>query len=142
MMKPAIMLGLAVLTTTVVARDGAVAADGGGGCGGQLIEYVPFNVNGQKVGQLQFYYNAQNGNNCAVMYHGGPSWGALRDTGVLLAKAPSRSGPFRQAAFERKDFRYQAGPIRTEGRNVCVYAGGGIDWAGKHHTLYTRIHCG
>ncbi|MGJ3627520.1 hypothetical protein AB5I41_12135 [Sphingomonas sp. MMS24-JH45] len=123
------MLGFVVLTTAAVARDDAIAADGGGGCGGKLIEDVPFNVNGQQVGQLQFYYNAQNGNNCAVMYHGGPSWRCA----IPACSLPARPivAAFAQAAFERENYRYQAGPIRTVGRDRCVYAGGGIDWGGQ-----------
>ena len=111
------------------------------GCGGNLIEYVPVVVDGEKIGQLQLYYNPGNGKNCAIMLHGGPTWGVPIDTGVLLAKAPRRNGSYSQAGYQREVFRHQAGPVRTDGRGQCVYAGGGIDWKGQRRSVFTGQHC-
>ena len=152
MMKAFLAVTAIAVASSGFARDAAVAADaapglesaaaGQGSCGGKLVEYVPFVVGGKKIGQLQLYYNARNGKNCAIMYHGGPTWGIRKDTGVLLAKSATRNGAYHQAAYQRDDFTHQAGPITTVGRDKCVYAGGGISYNGKHHTKYTGFHCG
>ncbi|MGY4396311.1 hypothetical protein ACVWZA_001484 [Sphingomonas sp. UYAg733] len=143
MMKCLLLAGAIIAGASLyVMTSQAEAADGDGGCGGRLIEYVPFNVGGQKIGQLQLYYNAQTGTNCAVMLHGGPTWGVARDTGVALYRKRRGDQSYSQPVFQRDTFRYQAGPIRTAGDGWCVRAGGGITHAGRHYTLYTGDHCG
>ncbi|MEG3175762.1 hypothetical protein U1872_05935 [Sphingomonas sp. RB3P16] len=142
-MKGLLLAGVVVAGASLyMMMPQAKAADGDAGCGGKLIEYVPFTVNGQKIGQLQLYYNAQNGMNCAVMLHGGATWGVARDTGVALFRKRRGDQYYTEPAFERDTFRYQAGPIRTAGDGWCVKGGGGITHGGKHYTLYTGDHCG
>jgi hypothetical protein len=143
MMKCSLFAGALIAGVSLyVMAPQAKAADGGGGCSGKLIEYVPFTVSGQKIGQLQLYYNAQTGANCALMLHGGSTWGVARDTGVALYRKRRGDQNYSQPAYQRGAFRYQAGPIRTAGDGWCVMAGGGITHAGKHRSLYTSAHCG
>lgn len=143
MLKALAVVGLCLAASGYVAPRAAMAEDGGGACGGKLIDYVPFMVDGQKVGQLQMYYNAANGNNCAIMLHSGPTWGSARDTGVGLYAVNDKNVISATLAFERKStFKYQAGPVRTPGRNRCISAGGGITFKGTHKTLFTPRHCG
>lgn len=143
MLKPLAAIGLCLAVSGYVAPRAALAEDGGGSCGGKLIDYIPFMVDGQKVGQLQMYYNAANGNNCAIMLHSGPTWGSARDTGVGLYVIDNKGYIAETLAFQRKStFKYQAGPVWAKGRNRCVTAGGGISFKGAHKTLFTSRHCG
>ena len=41
---------------------------------------------GTRIGELDIYYNASTGVNCAMTVHGGPTWGVSLPTWVYIAK--------------------------------------------------------
>ncbi|KQU47389.1 hypothetical protein ASG67_14100 [Sphingomonas sp. Leaf339] len=141
------MIKRLTLAAVVLAATGSFfvqpsnAADGGGQCGGNLVGYKRIMAGNTVVGELQLYYNPANGNNCASTFHSGPTWGVSLDTGVALYRSSNGQTPTSPAGFERQNFRYQAGPIRTDGRNRCIISGGGITYQGQHYTVYTQAHC-
>lgn len=131
-----ILLGLALL-----AAGNAYAGDGGD-CGGNLIDYKPIMAGSKQIGQLQLYYNNSTGKNCAIAYHGGDTWGVRSYTYVVLQTCPSAAcSSARIVASEDGQFRYQAGPIRTDGAGKCVAGYGQIRYNGTDYSAITSGHC-
>lgn len=139
MLKNIAAMGLCLLATSYVAPT-AGAADGGGSCSGKLVDYMPLNsVNGTKIGQLELYYSSS-GYNCAIFYHGGPSWGKASRTSISLSRKDN--GQYRQVASNSGNFKYQAGPIRTYAPSPkCVQAYGGMTYGGRNYSFGTEPHC-
>ncbi len=141
------MKRLALAATLIVSAgaftsDAVRASDDNTSCTGNLVEYVPFKQDGQKIGQLQLYYNATSRNFCALMFHGGPTWGVRLDTGVAIVRSRTRDGTFYTAGDpERGQFRYQAGPINRGGAGWCGYGSGLLNYRGKQQIKNTAIVC-
>lgn len=127
-------------------------------CGGNLVDqrniYLnPGAANQTKIGELQLYYNPQNGNNCAQVKHGGPTWGVKLWTAVSLGRCENRQdrvcnhnqsgnvpGQFQVDIGEYIEY---AGPVRLHTPNSCVRAAGYIQYQGEPRwadTIYG--HCG
>lgn len=125
-------------------------------CGGRLVEVrniMGDGANPQKLGELQLYYNASNGNNCARTMHSAATWGVETPTAVSLGICDNRRdrtcnhpqldpnpNPNR-FAYDSRPYRYQAGPVRVHAPSQCVRAGGSIFRNGKHHTVLMYGHC-
>lgn len=120
----------------------ASAADGDGKCpNAKLLEAVNIKAGSTVIGQLRLNYISSARDACAVTFHSGPTANVLESTGVLIARSSPPSGGYTQAAYQRGNYRTQAGPIRADVTGRCYYAGGGIDYRGKHYTVYTGVHC-
>lgn len=133
MLKQVAVLSLVVVATGYGAQP-AEALDPKTECGGKLVNYVPVRTdqgNGPKIGQLELYYNAGNGNHCAIFYHGGPTWDKRLFTAVWMYPHPRRPSntPFPGGYVDDGDYyRFQAGPVRVKSR--CVFAAGNIKYQG------------
>lgn len=140
MVRAITALALCLAGSGYVEPRAAFAADGGGDCRGKVIDYVPYKArDGSRIGQLQLYWNAADGTNCAIMYHGGPTWGQASRTNVTLFV--SSAGQAREIKRNEGNFRYQAGPIRTAGTGRCIAAAGGLTYKGSYYNNFTEYHC-
>lgn len=114
-------------------------------CGGKLIDYLPLRDNGVLIGQLQMYYNASNGRNCAILKHAQSTWNKPLYTMVALFRCPRYGDPdttCRRVEMQYGNFRYQAGPISTPGEGKCIVAQGSMHSSrGNLVNLHTRKHC-
>ncbi len=101
-------------------------------CGGKLIGYSRIYSNGLTIGQLQLYYNAANGNNCAVLKHASPTWGVSLRTKVDLFTCTDSTcaRPANPRDIDTGYYRYEAGPVRIYGKGRCVAAVGTMDYRG------------
>ncbi len=142
---PAIALALSTWVGGSIALGYAApaeAADGDGKCpNAKLIEAVNIKAGSTVIGQLRLNYIASARDACAVTFHSGPTKDVVASTGVLIARSTPPSGGYTQAAYQRGNYRNQAGPIRADVTGRCYYAGGGVTYRGKHYTVYTGVHC-
>ncbi len=138
MIRRLILLFVLALAATGTAHAAGTA------CGGNLVGHKNVYANGAKVGELQVYWNASKGKNCARFMHAGPTWGQPRLTGVSLGLCRNRQDrlcnhpdndpnadrvPGRSFSFDlRENYRFQAGPVETDRSNVgkCMRAAGYI----------------
>ncbi|MCC8539356.1 hypothetical protein ACDH70_05785 [Xanthomonas axonopodis pv. poinsettiicola] len=127
-----------------LAHAGAARADG---CGGNLIDHKPVSIAGERVGELQLYYNSGNGRNCAVFAHLGSTRGKplLTSVEVYVCK-PNRTncGVWQWDPWWDRDdgtYAYQAGPVRIDGRDKCVQAMGYLDYRGQTAVAVSGVHC-
>lgn len=117
----------------------AAAADT---CGGNLVRVLPLNHDGTRIGELQIYFNPANGNNCAMMRHGGPTWGVARETWVYIARCATTT-PTGTCSVQADDSdhavgaQYYAGPARVWAGAHCIQANGWIYWAGARRKVST-----
>lgn len=139
--KTAIWIAAAAGVGILGTSHRAEAADGGGSCGGKLVERVYVKAGSTTIGQTRLYYDSAKRTACAITLHGGPTAKKRADTGVLLARSAPPSGDYQQAAYQRGNYVTQAGPIRADVTGRCYYSGGGITYGGKHYTVYTGVHC-
>lgn len=141
----AIALGLSATVSGLIALNCATpadAADGDGKCpDAKLIEAVNIKAGSTVIGQLRLNYIPTARDACAVTFHSGPTKNVVASTGVLIARSTPPSGGYQQAAYQRGNYRTQAGPIRADVTGRCYYAGGGVTYRGKHYTVYTGVHC-
>ncbi len=153
--KTAVILGalataLAFVPTTAAsaAVPGPEGITGTGDCSGNLVWSKNLNYGGTKIGELDIYYNASTGVNCAKMNHGGPTWGVTRDTYVQIAKcqetSPSSTCVYAAEDHDGGQFAYYAGPATVTAGSHCVSAGGYIFWQGSYHNVNTAatVLCG
>src|SRR3954454_16264160 len=70
-------------TAALIASAPASAGDGGA-CAGSLIDTRNAIWDGKKIGELDVYYDAATGRNCAKMNHAGATWGKRVWTGVQI----------------------------------------------------------
>ncbi|MGO1072789.1 hypothetical protein [Lysobacter sp. CA199] len=125
-----LICSFAIVLAGIAFSGGALAQS----CPGKLVELKPIrNSAGQKLAELQLYYDAATGKNCARTMHSGTTWGKSRHTEVLLQTCKREnfdprngcSAP-RLALSDWGNFKYQAGPVSVNGRNRCVFAQGSI----------------
>lgn len=139
MIRTIAVLGFCLAATSYIEPRAAQAADGDGDCPGKLIDYVPYTArDGSRIGQLQLYWNAADETNCAIMFHGGPTWGKATQTNVTLFLKTSSGA--QEIKRQQDSFKYQAGPIRTSGRNRQISAAGGLTYKGAYYNGYTEYH--
>lgn len=137
-------LALVLFALFSLGHAGAARADG---CGGNLIDYKPVRIGGEKVGELQLYYNSGNGKNCAVFSHAGPTWGKALTTSVeVYVCKPNRNncGVWQWDPWWDRDdgtYAYQAGPVRIVGEDKCVQAIGYLDYKGQTGIAVSDVHC-
>ena len=101
---------------------GSTAADAAAAdCPGSLIESRNLDVGGKKVGELDVYYNAATGNNCARMNHAGSTWGKKLKTRVWVGICAERTPGNKPCTYDPNtdgvqvgDFEYYAGPVSTK----------------------------
>jgi hypothetical protein len=117
-------------------------------CAGKLIDSRNLYFEKVKIGQLQLYYNSNDGKNCALMMHSGSFWGKSFPTKVELYRCTDKTckvvdawdtdpKPINKIAY----YKYFAGPVRVQAKGKCIRVRGGIrvnDW------VNTDIvgHCG
>jgi hypothetical protein len=132
----------------------APAAGAAGGCAGSLVESRNLNVGGKKVGELNVYYDAASGKNCAKMNHAGSTWGKRLKTrvwvGICSERTPGNGTCHYDAntdAVDVGDYQYYAGPAttKTSARGRCIAASGYLWIDGKRYAIGTSPwvgHCG
>ncbi|SDY32994.1 hypothetical protein SAMN04487939_101859 [Lysobacter sp. yr284] len=123
-------------------------------CPGKLVGLKPIkNPSGQKLAELQLYYDANSGKNCARTMHSSATWGQNRHTTVLLQTCKQenfhpRNGCSKPLLYNEDwgNRKYQAGPVSVAGENRCVFVQGGIVMpvAGGQKAYRVEIsgHCG
>ena len=134
---------------------GSTAADAAAAdCPGSLIESRNLNVGGKKVGELDVYYNAATGKNCARMNHAGSTWGKKLKTRVWVGICAERKPSNGKCTYDPNtdgvqvgDFEYYAGPVSTKesARGRCIAASGYLWINGTRHEIGTSPwvgHCG
>ncbi len=100
------LLGAAL--AAALALGGTTPADAqSGNCPGSLIESRNLNVGGKKVGELDVYYDAATGRNCARMNHAGDTWGKKLQTRAWIGicsrdQAGQRHVPLRPGHGRRR----------------------------------------
>lgn len=103
-------------------------------CPGKLIAVKPIkSASGQRLAELQVYYNAATGKNCARTLHSSATWGKSLHTEVFMhtctaANFDPREGCRKPAHWDSDwgSYKYQAGPISVYGKNLCLLAQGSI----------------
>ena len=133
---------------------GSAPAGAAAGCAGSLIESRNLNVGGKKVGELDVYYNAATGKNCARMNHAGSTWGKRLKTRVWVGICSERKPGGKTCHYDAKTdavdvgrYRYYAGPATTKksARGRCIAASGYLWIGGRRHVVSTQPwvgHCG
>lgn len=125
-------------------------------CPGKLIAVKPIRDSaGKKLAELQLYYSAATGKNCARTMHSSATWGKPLHTEVFLQTCKRKHFSSRKGCNASKPhradndwgtFRYQAGPVSVYGRNRCVAAQGSIvtEPGGRPTAFRVNIrgHCG
>ncbi|WP_242108534.1 hypothetical protein [Luteimonas aquatica] len=123
-------------------------------CPGKLIEVKPIrNASGLKLAELQVYYNAATGKNCARTMHSSATWGKYHHTEVLLQTCKRENFSLRNgcsaprlALTDWGNFKYQAGPVSVYGKGRCVFSQGSIVTISGGHATPHRVeisgHCG
>jgi hypothetical protein len=147
------VIGFAILV--VVALTGSPAADAASGnCAGKLIESRNLKVGGKKVGELDVYYNAANGRNCARMNHAGSTWGKKLTTRVWVGICSEKKPGAKVCHYDPKTdgvqqgaFKYYAGPVTTKAsaKGRCIAASGYLWIGGTRYAVATSPwvgHCG
>ena len=126
----------------------------GGWCPGRLIESRNLVVNHHKVGELDVYYNAATGRDCARMNHAGRTWGKRHLTRVWIGICSERRPGSnvchynsRTDAVNKGRYRFYAGPVTTKAsaRGHCIAASGYLWLRGVRHAVGTSPwvgHCG
>ncbi len=141
-------LSLVPAATASAAVPGPEGITGTGDCTGNLVWHKNLNYSGTKIGELDIYYNASTGVNCAKMNHGGPTWGVARDTWVYIAKCEQTNptGTCFETAddSDRGPFEYFAGPVKVTAGSHCITANGWIFWEGARRKVATgaTVLCG
>ena len=145
---------VAAISIGAVAFGGSAPADAAAGCPGSLIESRALNVGGKKVGELNVYYDAASGKNCAKMNHAGSTWGKALKTRVWVGICSERKPGGATCHYDAKtdavdvgNYRYYAGPATTKksASGRCIAASGYLWIGGKRHTVGTSPwvgHCG
>lgn len=138
-----------------VSASGVAAAQA---CPGKLIAMKEIRQgypDGPKLGELQLYWDAASGKNCARTVHSARTWDKPHWTQVSIstctrANYDARYGSCPISAphrFDQNVYRFQAGPRSLPGENRCVSVQGGIDAVanrpGGVHAYATTIsgHC-
>ncbi|MEH6419856.1 hypothetical protein [Pseudomonas sp. CGJS7] len=107
-------------------------------CPGKLIAMKVIRQgypDGPKLGELQVYWDAASGKNCARTVHSSRTWDKPHWTSVSLRTCTrsnfnastgscAASSPLK---VDQKVYRYQAGPVSLSGTDRCLSAQGGID---------------
>jgi hypothetical protein len=139
----------AALSVTGSAPAGAAA-----GCAGSLIESQPLVVGGEKVGELNVYYDSASGKNCAKMNHAGSTWGKRLKTRVWIGICSERKAGAKVCHYDTNTdavdvghYRYYAGPATTKksAKGRCIAASGYLWINGTRHVVGTKPwvgHCG
>ncbi len=141
--KAAVIL-TALAATLVCAPTAASAAlpgpdrdPGAGDCAGGLIWHQNVMAGSTKIGELDIYYNASTGVNCAKMNHGGPTWGVPLHTFLDFYKCQQTTTAPRcdvlEQRFDQGTYAYYAGPRKVTSPHNCVWAGGLITWQGRDY---------
>ncbi len=139
--KAAVILSALVATMAFAPTTAASAAlpgpnrdPGAGDCAGNLIWHKNVMAGATKVGELDVYYNASTGVNCAKVNHGGPSWGVATLTYMnYYVCQETNPGPHCTPIDHKADqgqYAYYAGPLKFTPGNHCLWAGGYIAWQG------------
>jgi hypothetical protein len=137
-LAPLAALGL-LTTALILAPTAADAADGN--CAGSLVVHKNLVYNDTKIGELDVYYNASTGVNCAKMNHGGPTAGVARDTYAYIAKcqatSPTGTCVVLDDDVDRGNFSSYAGPVKVTAGTHCITANGWIVWNGARRKVAT-----
>ncbi len=139
--KAAVILTALAATLAFIPASSASASlpgpnrdPGAGDCAGNLIWHKNVMAGATKIGELDIYYNASTGVNCAKLNHGGPTWGVASDTYMYLHKcqqtAPGPRCDVLETKWDRDNYAYYAGPLKVTANNHCVWAGGNITYQG------------
>ena len=144
-LRPLAAILLAVAGTAVAFAALPAPASHAAACPGNLIFSQPIR-DGQSraIGELDIYWNAAAGTNCAVTNHGGRTWGKSYSTSVTLWRCAKNehqgdfcSSGLDQAVWERNYFAFQAGPVSMYTANRCIFAAGEIVIDGIPYATYT-----
>ena len=149
------VLAASIALFAVVAIGGpAPAGAARENCPGTLIESRNLRVGGEKVGELNVYYNSATGKNCARMNHAGSTWGKelmtrvwigicseTRPGGSVCHYDPDTDG------VQKGKFKFWAGPVSTKvsAAGRCIAASGYLWMNGTRHEVSTQPwvgHCG
>jgi len=149
----AVLIGAALVAA--LSLGGTTPADAqSGNCPGSLIESRNLNVGGKKVGELDVYYDAATGKNCARMNHAGDTWGKKLQTrawiGICSETKPSNGTCHYDPATDGVDkgnYAYYAGPVKTKvsAAGRCIAASGYLWIDGTRYAVGTKPwvgHCG
>ena len=146
---------LAAAIVAAFSIGGSAPADAAAAnCPGKLIESRNLNVGGKKVGELDVYYNAATGKNCARMTHAGSTWGKKLKTRVWVGICSEKTPGNKTCHYDPDtdgvqvgNFSFYAGPVSTKksAAGHCIAASGYIWINGTRHAVGTNPwvgHCG
>jgi hypothetical protein len=148
--------GLTTLAVLAILSIGGASPVGAasGNCAGSLVESRNLNVAGEKVGELDVYYDSSTGKNCARMNHAGSTWGKPLMTRVWIGIC-SETTPGNKTchydpntdAVDKDVYSYYAGPAttKTSARGRCIAASGYLWIDGTRYAVGTDPwvgHCG
>lgn len=138
----------------------SVALPAAAQCAGKLVDHRniylnPNAANKTKIGELQVYYHAASGKNCAVVKHGGPTWGVRMPTAVSIGVCRNASDrrcnhPDLDPNANPAKFDYEiyngveyAGPVKVSAPESCIRAAGYLYYKGAYrHAPTIYGHCG
>lgn len=118
-----------------LSASGVVAAQA---CPGKLVAMKVIRQgypDGPKLGEVQLYWDAASGKNCARTVHSGRTWDKPHWTQASIRTCTrsnydprygscASGSPYRN---DQKVYKFQAGPVSLPGENRCVSVQGGID---------------
>lgn len=147
-MKQAVkaMIG-AVALAGVTMIPSASAASASEQCAGTRIWHGVAKDQGHTVGELDVYWNASAGTNCARFNRMGGEFGDVgqrRETYVRISTCAGAACNSKiHEDVDGGKFAYYAGPVRVPGRDHCIQADGGVYLHGAWHQVGTgTIGCG
>jgi hypothetical protein len=145
---------VAAIAAIALSVTGSAPAGAAAGCAGSLIESQGLTVGGEKVGELNVYYDSATGKNCAKMNHAGSTWGKKLKTRVWVGICSERKPGGKTCHYDANtdavdvgNYRYYAGPATTKrsAKGRCIAASGYLWIGGKRHAVSTQPwvgHCG
>ena len=146
-----ILAAVAIATVAVISAGPTSRASAADECGGNLIFTKAIRDNqDRKVGELNVYYSAATGMNCAKTMHAGRTWDKKMYTSVQLRRCYQGVGPgdpcFGAPENIRSDhgnFAFYAGPVKINAENRCIWAIGHVgDWYASTRPDQNAAFCG
>lgn len=91
--------------------------------------------------ELDVYWEASTGMNCAMMVHTGAAYNKPAKTSVSITRLGKSAGST-VTATNRGTFRFYAGGVRVKARGVCISATGTMEYKGHIEAHIRHDLCG
>ncbi|AWS44251.1 hypothetical protein [Streptosporangium sp. 'caverna'] len=132
--KLAILAGVAMISTGLVAGATPAGATGPCGSGYSQVGSYPIPKTGPQKGTLKVYYSSRSGKNCALAYGYGATYGKATYKSVTIGLTAGT-----RAEHDYGNYKLYAGPIYLAAAHKCIEVSGFIGTANR---VLSKVHCG